>query len=94
MLDALGENVKTNVSMSEIRTILDVAQGLNGGVKSVDLTKQFTTGMVGKASVVMTVDGVGNYTTLQKYLKKKLVTKAEGSSESSSSSGTESAGSK
>lgn len=52
LLNSLGENVKTNITMGEVRKVIDVL-GNGAGVESVDSSGFFKTGMIGAASVVV-----------------------------------------
>lgn len=73
ILNTLGDNVKTNISMSELRTVLDIALGMGDKeVKSIDISDQVKTGRVGAASAVIPKAGAGNYTQLQEYVKQQL----------------------
>lgn len=73
ILDSLGENIRTNITMSELRQILDIALAMGGNqIKSIDLTDLLTTGTVGSASVVIPTSGQGNFTELQNYLSQQL----------------------
>lgn len=74
ILDSLSDNIKTNVSMSELRKALDIALAMgNNKIRSIDLTDLLTTGTVGSASVVLPTDGQGNFTTLQSYINEQLL---------------------
>ena len=73
ILDSLGKNIRTNVTMSELRQILNIALAMGGNqIKSIDLTDLLTTGTVGSASVVLPTSGQGNFTELQNYLSQQL----------------------
>lgn len=73
ILNSLGENVSTNISMSELRQLLDVALGLgNKEIRSIDINDQLKTGRVGAASTVLPKAGQGNYTQLQQYVAEQL----------------------
>ena len=73
ILDSLGENIRTNITMSELRQMLDIALAMGGNqIKSIDLTDLLTTGTVGSASVVLPTSGQGNFTELQNYLSQQL----------------------
>lgn len=74
ILDSLSDNIKTNVSMSELRKALDIALAMgNNKIRSIDLTDLLTTGTVGSASVVLPTDGQGNFTTLQSYINEQIL---------------------
>ena len=72
ILDALGDNLSTNITMSELRTSIDIASNMTTGITSIDTSGQFTTGTIGSASVVLPISGQGNYTSLQAYLASQL----------------------
>lgn len=72
IMDALGSNVSTNVTMSELRTGIDIAGGMTTDIIAIDTSGQFTTGAVGAASVVLPKAGQGNYTELQAYIIENL----------------------
>ena len=73
ILDSLGENIRTNITMSELRQMLDIALAMGGNqIKSIDLTDLLTTGTVDSASVVLPTSGQGNFTELQNYLGQQL----------------------
>lgn len=74
ILDSLSDNIKTNVSMSELRKALDIALAMgNNKIRSIDLTDLLTTGTVGSASVVLPTDGQGNFTTPQSYINEQIL---------------------
>lgn len=73
ILNSLGDNIKTNITMSELRQTLDIALAMgNNKIRSIDLTDLLTTGTVGSASVVLPTSGQGNFTELQNYLSQQL----------------------
>lgn len=72
ILDALGDNLTTDISMSELRTGIDIASAMTSGITSIDTSGQFTTGTIGAASVVLPAPGQGNYASLQAYLVSQL----------------------
>lgn len=72
ILDALGDNLSTNITMSELRTGIDIASNMTAGITSIDTSGQFTTGAIGSASVVLPISGQGNYASLQTYLTSQL----------------------
>lgn len=73
ILDSLGDNIKTNITMSELRQSLDIALGAGDkGIRDIDISDQLKTGRVGSASVVMPVAGQDNFTSLQSYLREQL----------------------
>lgn len=78
LIDALGNNLRTNIQTKEIRTLMEVAQGIkNQNITSLDLYSEanpiFTTGPIdGAGSVVYPKAGLYTYTDLQAYLQKEL----------------------
>ncbi len=73
ILDSLGDNIKTNITMSELRQSLDIALGAGDkGIRDIDISDQLKTGRVGSASVVMPVAGQDNFSSLQSYLREQL----------------------
>ena len=72
ILDALGDNLSTNITMSELRTGIDIASNMTAGITSIDTSGQFTTGAIGSASVVLPISGQGDYTSLRAYLASQL----------------------
>lgn len=104
MIDDLGNNVRTNISMAEMRTLIDFANGMNGDLTSIETQKMFSTGTIGSQSVVIpagaSVDyesSIYNYTKLQKYLRSeidKTGASSENGADSSSDSDSDGTGSK
>lgn len=76
MMDSLDKNIKTNVSMAEIRTVLDIANGMKGKIKSIQTDNLYKTGNIQGASVVIPSEATAynpfEYEELQSYLNKKL----------------------
>ena len=78
LIDALGNNLRTNIQTKEVRTLMDVAQHIdNANIHSLDFysddNKLFTTGTLpGVGSSVYPAAGVGDYSDLQAYIKKQL----------------------
>jgi anionic cell wall polymer biosynthesis LytR-Cps2A-Psr (LCP) family protein len=78
LIDALGNNLRTNIQTKEIRTIMQLAVDIKSSdIKSVDLytadNPVFTTGVVGSAgSSVIPKAGVGEYGDLQAFIAKAL----------------------
>lgn len=78
LLDALGNNLRTNVETKEVRTLMNLAHDIpSSAIKSIDLYSAdnplFTTGNIeGAGSSVYPKAGVGDYSELQAFLKKKL----------------------
>jgi anionic cell wall polymer biosynthesis LytR-Cps2A-Psr (LCP) family protein len=78
LIDALGNNLRTNIETKEIRTLMEVAQKIeSSNIVSIDLYEKdnpmFTTGMLpGAGSSVYPKAGVGEYSQIQAYIAKKL----------------------
>jgi len=76
LLDAFGNNIRTNIVTKEIRTLMGLANDTPvDKIKTVDLYKdgeaQFTTKTIdGAGSVVLPAAGQDSYSTLQAYLNK------------------------
>jgi len=78
LIDALGDNLRTNVQTKEVRTLMDLAQNIKSeNIKSLDFYSQdnriFTTGTIpGAGSSVYPAAGVFVYGDLQAFVKKQL----------------------
>lgn len=73
ILDSLSDNIKTNVTMSELRQALDTALQMGDqNIRSIDISDLLTTGRIGSASAVIPTAGQGNFTELQSYLRQRL----------------------
>ena len=80
LIDSLGDNVKTNITMAEVRTLIDIATNLEGEVESVSTVDQFGVGRIGIQSVVLprgastyNESSMFSYGDFQRYLRKKLI---------------------
>lgn len=80
LIDSLGNNVKTNITMAEVRTLIDVATNLEGEVQSIPIVDQFGVGRIGVQSVVLprgasvyNMSSLFNYGDFQRYLRKTLL---------------------
>lgn len=80
LIDSLGNNVKTNITMAEVRTLIDVATNLEGEVQSIPTIDQFGVGRIGVQSVVLprgasvyNMSSLFNYGDFQRYLRKTLL---------------------
>lgn len=80
LIDSLGDNVKTNITMAEVRTLIDVATNLDGEVKSIPTVDQFGVGRIGVQSVVLprgasvyNMSSLFNYGDFQRYLRRELL---------------------
>lgn len=78
LIDALGNNLRTNIETKEIRTLMQLGQDIKSeDIQSIDLYSTdnpiFTTGPIaGAGSSVYPKAGIYNYTDLRAFLKKKL----------------------
>ena len=78
LIDALDNNLRTNLQTKEIRTIMDLAQNIKSeSIKSLDFYSDedpiFTTGTLpGAGSSVYPVAGVYDYSELQSFINKQL----------------------
>ena len=77
LIDALGNNLRTNFETKEIRTIMSLGTDINTeSITSISLNDdkepQMTTGMVGSASVVHPVLGVYEYSGISRYIAKHV----------------------
>ncbi len=78
LIDALGDNLRTNVQAKEFRKLMELARDIpSPSIKSIDLFStddpMFTTGpLPGAGSSVYPKAGVFKYSQLQAYLAKKL----------------------
>jgi len=77
LIDALGKNLRTNIEVKEIRTIMSIAQDLKTeSIKTISLfdeeNRVVTSRIYNGASVVMPSAGIFDYGEIQQYLNKKL----------------------
>lgn len=76
LLDSFGNNMRTNIKTSEIRTLMQVANDIKpADVHSLSLFGEngvFTTGGYNGQSVVMPSAGIYNYREIRAYIKKNL----------------------
>lgn len=56
IIRALGENVKTNITMGELRRVIEVMAGGGEEIMSIDLSERFKTGKIGIADVVLPIE--------------------------------------
>ena len=80
LIDSLGNNVKTNITMAEVRTLIDIATNLNGEIESISTIDEFGVGRIGVQSIVLpkgastySESSMFNYGDFQRYLRKKLL---------------------
>ena len=77
LIDALGNNLRTNINTDEIRTIMNVLNDTNQeSIHTISLVAEgeavVKTGSYNGASVVMPASGIYNYKSIQAYIKKKI----------------------
>ncbi len=77
LIDALGNNLRTNIQTKEIRTLMDLAQKIeNENINSLDFysdeNRIFTTGPINGASSVYPAAGIYDYSELQAFILKEL----------------------
>lgn len=78
LIDALGNNLRTNIQTKEVRTLMGLAKDIKSeNIQSLDLYSQdnliFTTGNIpGAGSSVYPAAGVGDYSELQSFIKKQI----------------------
>lgn len=75
LLDAFGDNLKTNVDKSEVQTIMALANDINtDAIVSLNLRSEesplVTTGPVGNASAVYPLAGLFDYSDIKAYIAK------------------------
>jgi anionic cell wall polymer biosynthesis LytR-Cps2A-Psr (LCP) family protein len=81
LIDALGNNLKTNFETKEIRTLISLGSDIpSEAIKPISLVEegeeQVTTGNVGGASIVRPIAGLSDYSDIQAYVNKKLTSNA------------------
>ena len=84
IIDGLGDNLRTNIVMSEVRTLIDFGTKLEGGIQPISTIDQFGTGRIGLSSVVIPAGALTysegslyNYTNFQRYLRSQIVVPKE-----------------
>ena len=84
IIDGLGDNLRTNIVMSEVRTLIDFGTKLEGGIQPISTVDQFGTGRIGLSSVVIPAGAstysegsLYDYTNFQKYLRSQIVVPKE-----------------
>ena len=84
IIDGLGDNLRTNIVMSEVRTLIDFGTKLGGGIQPISTIDQFGTGRIGLSSVIIPVGALTysegslyNYTNFQRYLRSQIVVPKE-----------------
>ncbi|MDB5177885.1 MAG: cell envelope-related function transcriptional attenuator, LytR/CpsA family protein nonfunctional [Candidatus Saccharibacteria bacterium] len=81
LIDALGNNLKTNFETKEIRTLMSLGTDIpSESIQSISLVADgeelVTTGNVGGASIVQPIAGLYDYSDIQAYVQKKLTSNA------------------
>lgn len=73
LIDALSQDVRTNIKTSEIRSAITLAKSVDvNKVISIPLVDQMTTGTINGQSIVRPVGGLNNYTDIQRFIAEKL----------------------
>lgn len=77
IVDALGNNLRTNFDTSEIRTIMELAGGIDAtSIKTIDLVDEdkpvMTTGKYGDASIVQPIAGLLDYSGVKAYIQRQI----------------------
>ncbi len=75
LIDALGNNLRTNIKMDEVNTLMQIASNTKTeDIYSLSLVDEglVSTGMFGGASVVMPRAGVYNYSAIRSFIDKNL----------------------
>lgn len=77
LIDALGNNLRTNIETKEIRTLMDLASGIDSGnIISLSLVDEdnmlVTTGMYLGQSIVRPVAGLMDYSEIHSYVKTEM----------------------
>ena len=90
IIDGLGDNLRTNIVMSEVRTLIDFGTKLEEGIQPISTVDQFGTGRIGLSSVVIPAGAstysegsLYNYTNFQRYLRSQIVVLKEIKTETS-----------
>jgi len=77
IIDALGDNVRTNFSGGEVKTLINLAKDIpSDKIKSISLVEQndpvVTTGNVSGQSIVRPAAGLYDFSEIQSYIRQKL----------------------
>lgn len=77
LLEALGNNLRTNFETKEIRTLMSLGGDIQAAkIQSISLVDEkdpvVTTAMIGASSVVRPIAGVFDYSEIRSYVKKQL----------------------
>lgn len=81
LIDALGQNLRTNIQTKEIRTLMDIGQTMsNDAIISLSLVEEdnelVTTGMFNGQSIVRPIAGLLDYSAIQDYVIKSVTAEA------------------
>lgn len=77
LIDAFGDNLRTNFEVKELRTLADLGQGIRGdNIQSINLAEEgnmvVTTGNYGGQSIVQPVDGMYIYSGIHTYINRQI----------------------
>jgi LCP family protein required for cell wall assembly len=77
LIDALGQNLRTNIETKEIRTLMDIGQNTNNdNIISLSLVEEgnqlVTTGMYNGQSIVRPVAGLLQYSAIKEYIHENV----------------------
>lgn len=77
LIDALGNNLRTNIETKEIRTLMDAATKIpSDGMVSISLNKEgesvVTTGSYSGQSIVRPIAGLLDYSEIHSYIRKQI----------------------
>lgn len=77
MMDALGDNIRTNFSAGEVKTLAKIGKDISGNaVTHINLNdgekRVVTTGTYGEQSIVKPVAGLKDFSGIQAYIKQQL----------------------
>jgi LCP family protein required for cell wall assembly len=81
LIDALGNNLRTNFETKEIRTLMTLGTDISSeSIQTISLVEEgesvVTTGNIGGASIVEPIAGLYDYSEIQAYVHKKLTSNA------------------
>lgn len=75
LTDAIGNNIVTDFSTGEARRIYDLAGDPTAQIESVGLTSENVLknySSAGTGAALIPIDGIGNYTSIQKFIQEKV----------------------
>jgi hypothetical protein len=81
LMDAMGDNLRSDVESAEIRTIMSIASEMSDeNIHRLDLYSEenplMTTGMVGTQSIVQPTAGLYDYSAIRAYIRKTVYASA------------------